>query len=355
MSKTIDEWNKERQSKMSPTEKLADEVGTGLLLGSIRRSVEDQVYSAEWLRRHSFADYATPSEEWQQWSRKIAMDLGHALPHYLLAEGDIAALERLAASLPKDPLADEPKRLPKPIEFTSEWYMHCHVCGEPFQASFDGIDFTILNECRFPHGLIVEVDVPFPSGRVVVENDVSGLFPEVEDKDPPTTPRDLFPESKQTHPVSVNALMGCALVGVDYAKAGCAHLFVGNCCPGVYRYKRDRLVVGAPKGRRKTMDVDGCRYRSVAGICTDLWWYSMTDYDEWVRRAECEPNGPAAEVIEVEPGLYRFTHRRHSRRAGEEYEDYGVERQETHTTIKRVGVVGEIEPLYRVIPAKKNQ
>jgi len=54
--------------------------------------------------------------------------------------------------------------------------------------------------------------------------------------------------------------------------------------------------------------VDGAR--SVAHICTDLWWYSLCDLDDLLSIG----GGKVPEdvtVVSVEPGVYRVRHRYH--------------------------------------------
>jgi hypothetical protein len=85
-----------------------------------------------------------------------------------------------------------------------------------------------------------------------------------------------------------------------------AHAFVGNTCPGVYQINDSKFVIGTATERKRP--VKGAK--RVAGICTDLWWFSIVDYDQFVSRSGREP-GEYEEVVSVKPGVYRFRHRYH--------------------------------------------
>lgn len=50
----------------------------------------------------------------------------------------------------------------------------------------------------------------------------------------------------------------------------------------------------------------------VAGICTDLWWFSLADYDEFVARDGLTKYNPETQwtvnTFDVTPGTYKFTY-----------------------------------------------
>ena len=100
---------------------------------------------------------------------------------------------------------------------------------------------------------------------------------------------------------------------------GCAHAFVGNSCPDVYQTGRDTFVVVTPGYNEETdkeLPPEGNR---VAGVCTDAWWYSIVDGDEFTRR-NCEEEYDV-EKVEVRPGVYQFTHFMHIKEKSEEKDD----------------------------------
>ena len=127
---------------------------------------------------------------------------------------------------------------------------------------------------------IFELNVP--SGVMVVGNDFRGHFRVLGDFD-------------------VNKPTGIRKTTEAMAAVGCAHGFVGNSCPGVYQTKLNTFIIagsgekGSPRGTK------------VASVCTDLWWYSIVDYDEFKRRG-CEGKYGDAQLVPTKPGVYRFTH-----------------------------------------------
>jgi len=130
--------------------------------------------------------------------------------------------------------------------------------------------------------ITVSVELNVPSGKMVFANDLREGFYVI-----------------GTHDISTSA--GLAAESKSYEAIGMVHLYVGNTCPGVYQYKNGSFVVGSGKGR------DG-KLKEVAGICTDLWWYSVVDYDEYVRRYKAKPSKNDCDVVRVKPGVYRFDH-----------------------------------------------
>jgi hypothetical protein len=103
----------------------------------------------------------------------------------------------------------------------------------------------------------------------------------------------------------INGTYGTHLAILDYANNGLACGFgIGNTCPTVSRHKGDRFTIGHRQGGR-----------SVTGICTDLWAYSIIDYEEALRRAEYyrydleeTKKSLENETFKVPAGLYKFRH-----------------------------------------------
>lgn len=164
--------------------------------------------------------------------------------------------------------------------------------------------------CPHPDGVpVASFNLNVPSGKLVVANDLRPLFPCDE-------PRD-----------SINGSYGCYAMTMAYAQVGMAHGFVGNTSPAVYLKDspRDgtRLWIGSfyVDGDDERRDCDDDGFIAAASICTDLWWYSIVDYDEFERRVAASPlkrvKGLSTDeavrlvggkVIDVERGLYRVEH-----------------------------------------------
>lgn len=170
----------------------------------------------------------------------------------------------------------------------------CPCCGEQLSLETDGKIIRPTTDCDYPDGMVYEWELNVPSGKIVAANDLGELFSIEGD-------------------FNVNTDMGCRQTTLAMAEIGCAYAFVGNSCPGIYRVKgRNKFVVasGAPDlPDGEPIYYDGDR---VASICTDLWWYSLADYDEFIRRGgEIDDQHVGLgghDVIDVKPGVYRFQH-----------------------------------------------
>lgn len=200
----------------------------------------------------------------------------------------------------------------------------CSFCGEQdFGLETNGQKIRIMGpKCAFPKGLpLTEFELNTPSGKLVVANDLRDLFPIDEDFD-------------------INTTWGCRKTVLAYAAVGLAHAFVGNSCPGVYRCKDGLFKIANPPSTERW---NGKAYvsikpkprfegKEVAGICTDLWWYSLCDHDEFLRR--CGRFGRKAEdfrvkVVKVPSGVYRFEH-------DEGAQGYEGPKERVYTWFKRV-------------------
>jgi hypothetical protein len=159
----------------------------------------------------------------------------------------------------------------------------CWTCGEFLDFETNGKIIRPISVCDFPRREFHEFTLNVPSGKMVVGNDFRDGFRIIGD-------------------FNVNTTKGVVATIDAYAAVGLAHAYVGNTCPGVYRYDNKHFVIGSSSGKSPAKGA-----RRVAGICTDLWWYSIADYDEWVRRYGKEP-GNDENVIKCEPGVYKFRH-----------------------------------------------
>lgn len=196
----------------------------------------------------------------------------------------------------------------------------CWVCGKRLMASFEGGVIKLVTgkelvieswgdiksgvspsyhhkepkqlECEFPGGLgeyTVEIDVP--SGKLAFANDLRRLTNEEEP--------DFY----------VNADIGVKECVDWMASQGIFHSFVGNTCPSVSS-NGDRINVGALYNSEADCEVFEEGFEKRGSICTDLWWFSAMDYDEF--NARCEAKGVGLKgsldcVVDVSPGRYRMT------------------------------------------------
>ncbi len=183
----------------------------------------------------------------------------------------------------------------------------CSFCGEEdFATETNGLVVRLVGDpCKFANGLpLTEWELNVPSGKLAVANDLRAVFP--------------LPE---TEDFDINTRIGCRLTALEYAANGVAHAYVGNSCPDVYRCADGTFKIANPpseedwdESQEKFVPVtptpvfDG---EQVAGICTDLWWYSICDHAEFKRRCRRFKNKVTdfdIETVDVKPGVYRFRH-----------------------------------------------
>lgn len=163
----------------------------------------------------------------------------------------------------------------------------CFQCGaDELTIETNGVDVRLTgSSCPYPEGLTpTEWELNVPSGKLVVANDLRSIFP--------------LPEGDS---FSVNTPLGCREASHAYAANGLAHAFVGNTDPTVYKEEGDTYKIG-----RKLR-----KWKPVASITTDLWWYSICDQEEFDRRCTRFSQDPKAfnhKVVSVKPGVYHFKH-----------------------------------------------
>lgn len=213
--------------------------------------------------------------------------------------------------------------------------LSCSYCENPRTAVWletNGRDLRRQDKygapCIVPDGnLDVTFRLSFPSGKMVVDDDL----------------RELAPIDDET--IDINGLPGQAEWTKAFAEAGLALGNVGNTCPRVWRLSDGRYTI-ANYGYVDTESYDEVWPEGeppVAGISTNLWAYSLMDYDLARHRAERLLGMDMdrfismtyKEVIEIEPGEYEFTHHTGAQTRG------GVQ---VFATFRRVGPAKPIFP-----------
>lgn len=184
--------------------------------------------------------------------------------------------------------AIQKKKDVEPILLGSSCLVTCPECGVAPEFYYYKGAFQ-ADPCAYPNGLpAFSFELNIPSGKIVVANDLRGAFP-------------------ITGSYYVNYTINEMRTTLAYAKLGMAHGFVGNTCPA-FQAKGDQnfyITNGNPiKGLRTK-----CR------ICTDLWWYSLCDFDELARRKPEWIKSEDLDIVKCRPGVYKITHQYHTIRA----------------------------------------
>lgn len=202
--------------------------------------------------------------------------------------------------------------LEAPLSLGSRYEFKCTFCGERLELATDGKHLKVLGKpCALPEGIPYhDIELNVPSGLLVVDDDLRNWYPRESDRD-------------------INELLGKIQMTDDYAEIGLAMGFVGNSSPSLMRVKgeEDKYVIGNYSSTVYDEETDRERKnpkknpwgKKLATICTDLWWYSVADGDDFAKRLahytpemdlhkwENESKGSWTHTtVKVRPGVYRF-------------------------------------------------
>jgi len=119
---------------------------------------------------------------------------------------------------------------------------------------------------------------------------------------------DSLPEFQIFGSFDTNTEDGLKKQTMAMARIGCAHGFVGNSCPRVYRVDDKTILVANVPVDEETGEPKNTPGEYLAQIITDLWWYSFVDAEEYERRGGKKHNGFGFGRIKVRPGVYKFSH-----------------------------------------------
>lgn len=178
-------------------------------------------------------------------------------------------------------------------------YNGCSFCGQtpPLAADGEKRVVRVTEPCPTPEGITTEFYLDVPSGKIVVDDDLRPIYD--------------FGIENLEH--DYNTALGQSEMSIEMAKLGCAYGAVGNSCPNLYQTGEGTYVIATPDyGDDDAEDTDepvSVPGKELAGICTDLWAYSIADYDDWIAKGGKETDhwaGPT--VVEIPAGRYKFTH-----------------------------------------------
>ena len=207
--------------------------------------------------------------------------------------------KRLRGVLEGGPPLTTPHRLGRPSG------LRCYYCGERLEIATDGRNFSVSGPpCPLPNGLeFHDIELNVPSGILVVDDDLRRWYPLERDWE-------------------INELPGKIKMIEDHAAVGLAMGFVGNSCPNLRRAGDQKFVVARYLEHvwdpNQEVEVDNPAANPwgevLANVCTDLWWYSIADGDDFARRlAHFTPEisledwaaGYTHNLVRVPPGVYR--------------------------------------------------
>lgn len=167
----------------------------------------------------------------------------------------------------------------------------CHLCDQRPGLRIAEDAVYAVDPCPFPEGITTTITLDVPSGKIIVTDDLRPFY----DWDGCTS-------------AGYNSVLGQAQAVEAMAAVGCAYGPVGNSCPGLYRVGEDRYVIASPEYDE---DENPSLPESdlLAAVCTDLWAYSIADFEHWKGRGgDPAKLGWSDTVVDVPPGTYRFVH-----------------------------------------------
>jgi len=207
----------------------------------------------------------------------------------------------------------------------------------------DGVTLRLTEECPSPEALITEWTMNFPSGKVIIDDDLRSLCRIASNR-------------------NINRRIGTHLQILDHAAEGLTVGFgIGNTCPSVFKVGDGRYEIGSkqkrvwripradhpapppnlmpedpeepdtefwwvdvqPKSRTGEYDHNGDDsvddrpegVTEVCSVCTDLWAYSIIDLEDAKLRAayygldlDKATENWSVNIVDIEPGTYRFRH-----------------------------------------------
>ena len=153
--------------------------------------------------------------------------------------------------------------------------------------------FVTLEPCTVPKRITTRTEVEFPSGKILVADSIPGNW--------------LKAADLKTS-ASYNSGLGQSQAIIYYAVRGTAFGPTGNEGLGLYKVADDHYQIISP-GYDEDTDAEISHGLCVAGICTDLWAYSIVDYQKWLDAGNEETElGWTETVVSITPGRYRFTY-----------------------------------------------
>lgn len=183
---------------------------------------------------------------------------------------------------------------------------------------------------------IIKVAVNIPSGKLICANDLREEF--------------ALPEKEN---FDINESVGIKQTIEAYAKVGLFHGFCGNSCPGLYLDKNKLTIASLAYDEEKDETIDdGSLGKQIGLICSDLWWFSVADYDEFISRGG-KVNEQWDSIVDVEPGRYVLTYDLDYKDNWKELEIFAIiERSDEEITPWKMPEEGAVEEIIKRLPSK---
>jgi hypothetical protein len=165
----------------------------------------------------------------------------------------------------------------------------CWLCGRYTDPVITDNAVT-ATPCPYPDGITVVTRLEVPSGSVIVSDDLRPVY-----------------DWDESEVGDYNAVAGQAQAIRAMAARGCAYGPVGNTSPTLYKTGEGTYVIATPAyDEDSDTEVRPKGWTERAWVCTDLWAYSIADYDDWKSRGG-HARKVTETVVHTGPGTYEFT------------------------------------------------
>lgn len=228
----------------------------------------------------------------------------------------------------------DPADTKMPPTIMSDDWQRCAMCDGSGKRKVVGDKVVATEPCSIPDGITTTITLAVRSGKLVVADDL----------------RPIYDWSEGPCTASYNTALGQAQAVQAMAALGCAYGPVGNSCPKLFRTGPDTYVIARAEyddGDEITSPLAAAE--QLVSITTNLWAYSLADYDGWVARGEAwiaeDPKDHAerrkrvewlqskvATIIDFPPGVYEFTHH-----TGEKDFDHYADGDVVFAHIRKIG------------------
>jgi hypothetical protein len=177
----------------------------------------------------------------------------------------------------------------------------CPMCDEYVAIMINYETNTIVphleaKPCKLPKSATrVSVTLKSPSGKLVFLNDPRAFFKE---------------ERSDQYETSINSTLGCIEETKFHAKHNIGYFFIGNTVADIIQKKGEILTLcyndEDDKQVAKYKD-----YKNKGDICTGLWWYTVLDYDLYLKLCEAQEVNPDSikhTVVTIKALKYKVSH-----------------------------------------------
>lgn len=175
----------------------------------------------------------------------------------------------------------------------------CRTCDAALRLDVSDDAVSVREPCPYPDGITTVITLEVPSGKLIVSDSL----------------RPVYDWRDEDLTASYNSALGQAQAIGVMAKAGCAFGYVGNTSPGLFRTADGTYVIasldyypGEDDDELPAEEATPPGWTLLAQVCTDLWAYSIADFEDWASRGgNALALGYGDTIVDVPPGDYQFT------------------------------------------------